>query len=163
MADIIGTPGNNVLNGTNDDDTITGDAGNDIISGNGGNDTIDAGDDNDVVDGGNGDDYILGGAGNDNLSGGSGIDYLDGGDGDDSITYADDETAIGGDGYDRLSMNLQAWAGPTSFDLTQVFAGGTLTLGGQYISGFENLENYLGSAFERSMPICWLRGGKPLR
>ncbi|MFM5950768.1 MAG: beta strand repeat-containing protein, partial [Novosphingobium sp.] len=153
MADIIGNPGNNVLNGTNGDDTITGDAGNDIISGNGGNDTIDAGDDNDLVDGGEGDDYILGGAGNDNLSGGSGIDWLDGGDGDDRINYADDETAIGGAGFDRLSMNLQGWTGPTSFDLTQVFAGSTLTLGTQIITGFEALENYLGSAFSDTLNV----------
>lgn len=70
--DVVGTAGNDRLNGKNRlDDVIVGDDGNDVLRGLGG------------------DDHLLGGAGNDVLDGGAGIDELDGGIGDDVYVIAD--------------------------------------------------------------------------
>lgn len=52
MATIIGTNGNNILNGTVSSDTIIGRAGIDQLSGNGGNDRLNGGTQNDLLDGG---------------------------------------------------------------------------------------------------------------
>ncbi|MBL8225186.1 MAG: hypothetical protein JNM50_07650 [Chromatiales bacterium] len=85
-ATIVGTPGDDVINGGN---------GRNVIHGLGGNDTI---------DGGNGDDVICGGDGNDTLTGGNGIDRLDGGSGDDSLTGGNgDDQLLGGLGTDVLA------------------------------------------------------------
>lgn len=54
MADITGTPNDDVLQGTDEDDNILGLGGNDLISGEG---------KDDVIDGGEGDDIIYGDAG----------------------------------------------------------------------------------------------------
>ena len=85
MADIYGTPGDDILNGTVEDDYLYGDAGNDAIAGDGGNDIID------------------GSFGNDVLTGGEGADVINSGDGDDVI-YADmfDTSLHGGAGHDVL-------------------------------------------------------------
>jgi Ca2+-binding RTX toxin-like protein len=112
-ATIVGTAGNDVINGTGGDDVIVSGAGRDWIRARGGNDVICAGgardvvlaadgDDNvdpgagrDVVSGGVGDDTITGRAGADILTGGLGADALAGGLGADSL--------IGHDGDDHLS------------------------------------------------------------
>jgi Ca2+-binding RTX toxin-like protein len=65
--DLIGTSGNDTLNGDYEDDAIYGLGGNDVLSGGGGNDTLD------------------GGAGNDTLSGGV---LMTGGEGDDTYIYS---------------------------------------------------------------------------
>jgi Ca2+-binding RTX toxin-like protein len=52
MATIIGTNGNNILNGTASTDTIIGLAGNDQLLANGGNDRLNGGVGNDVLNGG---------------------------------------------------------------------------------------------------------------
>ncbi|MBI4190070.1 MAG: putative Ig domain-containing protein, partial [Betaproteobacteria bacterium] len=65
--DITGTPGDDILGGTNVDDRIQGLAGNDVIH---------AGDGNDTLSGGTGIDLLIGGAGNDTYAFGPG----DGGD-----------------------------------------------------------------------------------
>ena len=85
-----GTPGNDVIIGTNGPDTIRGFAGNDRVCGRGGDDSLfgDRGDDrvhgnsgNDTVRGGPGTDRLFGGSGNDTLIGGPGFDRCDGGQG----------------------------------------------------------------------------------
>ena len=101
-ATIIGTPGDDVIMGTNQsdvivsfggDDTIFGGNGEDVIcsgfgddvvDGGNGKDYVDAGEGDDVIEGANGKDVILGGFGNDALDGGEGVDDLDGGDGIDT-------------------------------------------------------------------------------
>jgi Ca2+-binding RTX toxin-like protein len=68
LADLIariGSPGNDVLNGTGGDDTLAGGLGNDSLSGGAGNDDL---------QGGEGIDTLAGGAGNDLLDGGAGSD-----------------------------------------------------------------------------------------
>ena len=118
---IIGTEGNDSLEGSlnsdkiivlggNDtvrsllgDDSINSGAGNDLIFGNNGNDQIFGGNDNDtlwgqrdndIIEGDDGNDRILGNNGNDSLNGGNGSDTLFGG--------ADNDLLVGGDGNDLI-------------------------------------------------------------
>lgn len=84
---ILGTPGNDHINGTRRGDVIDGLGGADVINGLGGNDTI---------CGGYGDDDLRGNAGNDRLYGG-----MDGLYGLDFVTK-DGDTLRGGSGNDTL-------------------------------------------------------------
>lgn len=103
MADIFGTPGNDVLPGTPDDD---------FIAGLDGDDTIDGGDGFDILQGGNGNDTLYGGADDDSLAGNAGDDTIDAGTGDDAfsggtgndIIYAGDgaDAGSGGEGNDVI-------------------------------------------------------------
>ena len=94
MADIIGTNGDDILNGTADAD---------FISGLSGNDTINGGDGDDFIYSGTGDDIIDGGVGNDEIEGDDGADTLNGGDGDDRLKgSAGTDTVFGGNGNDSL-------------------------------------------------------------
>jgi predicted extracellular nuclease len=122
IATIVGTSGDDVLNGTNGPDVIAGLGGNDIINGGNGNDVICgfAGDDtlnggngndtllgsygNDVLDGGNGNDTLTGGDGIDTLRGQNGNDVLDGGSENDTLTgHNGDDTLTGAGGNDSLT------------------------------------------------------------
>lgn len=101
-----------------EDDTLIGTPGNDTLDGGVGNDTLigDAG--NDVLIGGEGDDTLQGDAGNDTLIGGAGIDLLDGGSGSDAMigglgddTYVvdssgDDITEVAGQGVDTVQSSI---------------------------------------------------------
>jgi uncharacterized protein len=82
-ATIVGTDGNDRIEGTPGDDVIVAGGGDDRIDAGSGDDVVCAGDGNDRVDGGDGDDQLLGGRGDDRLDGGDGRDELDGGPGDD--------------------------------------------------------------------------------
>jgi len=112
LAAIIGTGGDDVLNGTPRPDVIHGLGGDDTINGLGGNDIICGGPGNDMIRGGAGrnrlfgqgghdrlhggldDDRLSGGPGNDRLFGESGDDVMDGGIGADSCDGGSD-TAFG--------------------------------------------------------------------
>ncbi|MBX9746622.1 MAG: hypothetical protein K2X34_06955 [Hyphomonadaceae bacterium] len=116
MADILGTPGDDTLPGTNDPDIITGLAGNDDIFGQGGDDTIDAGEGDDGVTGGQGNDTItlgdgadfgFGGAGGDTIFGGAGNDNLFGeSTGETQAGITGDDQLFGGDGDDFMRGGL---------------------------------------------------------
>ena len=106
---IIGTPANNVLNGTNADEVICGKAGTDTINGGGGDDLILGGPDNDKIKGQGGNDRVVGGGGadevngnggNDRLRGYPGNDTLNGDDGEDRITGGIDNDTVNGDAGD---------------------------------------------------------------
>jgi hypothetical protein len=102
MANIIGTEGddnlegnheNNRIQGLGGDDRLFGRQGNDVIFGNSGDDRLYGGQGNDNLIGGTGDDYLAGGRGTNRLSGGEGNDilnsrlgndFLDGGSGTDT-------------------------------------------------------------------------------
>ncbi len=84
-ATIVGTDGNNIINGTKYPDVIAGLGGNDTINGASGNDLICGGPGNDTITGGNGSDRIDGGSGNDTISGDFGADRLFGGLGTDAM------------------------------------------------------------------------------
>jgi Ca2+-binding RTX toxin-like protein len=75
-GNVIGTSGNNLLNGTANGDTIYGLGGDDTLNGLGGNDVL------------------YGGDGNDTLDGGVGNDTLDGGTGTNTATYASAASAV---------------------------------------------------------------------
>ncbi|WP_088892125.1 type I secretion C-terminal target domain-containing protein [Leptolyngbya ohadii] len=110
--EIIGTPGNDVLRGTNRPDLIEGRAGNDrllaegasdSLFGDGGNDRLFGGRRDDRLFGGNGNDRLFGDQGNDELSGGSGRDELRGNNGNDVLEGgAARDSLFGGNGADRL-------------------------------------------------------------
>jgi len=82
---IVGTPGDDVLDGGNGADVVMGLGGNDVVRGGNGNDVVCGGAGNDRVEGGNGTDVLLGGFGDDRLSGGNGTDTLIGGPGTDVL------------------------------------------------------------------------------
>jgi uncharacterized repeat protein (TIGR01451 family) len=91
---IIGTAGNDVLQGTNRADVIVSGTGNDQVFAGGGNDLVctdggidfvDAGSGKDIVIGGSGPDRLLGSDGGDVLKGKNGRDRLLGGKGDDLL------------------------------------------------------------------------------
>lgn len=112
-ATIVGTAGDDFLEGTSGDDVIAGLEGNDFIQGKGGNDTIcgnegddyiTAGSGEDFVRGDAGKDYIRGGAGNDDIRGNGGADRLHGGSGDDLINGGGgDDILVGGSENDSLN------------------------------------------------------------
>jgi Ca2+-binding RTX toxin-like protein len=84
-----GTPGDDVLSGTEHRDSILAGPGDDRIAAYAGNDLVDAGLGNDVVYSGEGNDAVYGGPGNDRLVGGAGRDFLSGNVGDDVIDARD--------------------------------------------------------------------------
>ncbi|MFE1414546.1 calcium-binding protein [Streptomyces sp. NPDC058746] len=88
---IVGTSGNDTLNGGYGNDVICALSGNDTVNASFGNDTVHAGPGNDRVDGGYGDDNLIGGPGSDSLTGNFGADRLNTVDG-----VSGNDTANGG-------------------------------------------------------------------
>ena len=99
-----GTPGVDVIVGTDKRDVIKAGRGKDIVCGRSGNDKITGGKGNDKVSGDNGKDKLSGQAGKDLLKGGKGKDKLQGGKGNDKLKGGKGrDKLIGGPGKDRLS------------------------------------------------------------
>jgi Ca2+-binding RTX toxin-like protein len=96
-AVIVGTPGDDVLRGTNDAERISARAGNDLVYARDGSDDIRAGIGNDGVRAAGGADLAYGGRGNDLVAGGDGPDRLYGG--------SDSDQVNGGNGSDRAAGN----------------------------------------------------------
>lgn len=139
--------GNDDLTLVGGDDTVKAGQGNDRILGMGGND---------MIEGQWGGDYLDGGAGNDKLyaydayigvDDGSEIDTLIGGAGDDLLSFGYGDNADGGTGTDRLSISLRSATAGAVLDLTVLFAGGTITLGGGTITGFEAYDVIYGTDY----------------
>ena len=65
MPPFPGTPGDDILYGTDEADDMDGFAGNDRLFGFGGDDALDGGDGSDILDGGTGADGMAGGPGDD--------------------------------------------------------------------------------------------------
>jgi len=91
---VIGSPGDDVLNGGPGRDVICGLGGDDVLRGRGradvllggaGNDRLVGGEGNDRLRGGGGNDRLFGGGGNDGCDGGRGRDICDGGPGADTF------------------------------------------------------------------------------
>jgi Ca2+-binding RTX toxin-like protein len=83
---IVGTSGNNTLNGTSGADLILGLDGNDTLNGLAGNDLLCGGAKNDTLNGGANNDTLFGEQGNDVLTGSTGADSFSGGAGNDTNT-----------------------------------------------------------------------------
>ena len=122
---IIGTPGADILNGSNGPDVICPLGGTDSIDALGGDDivvmgtgakTINGGSGNDEINGSESDDILTGGDGHDVIFGFDGADQIDGGDGEDVVNgdeAGDDieggtgvDVIKGGSGNDRLDGGL---------------------------------------------------------
>ncbi|BBF93228.1 CAP domain-containing protein [Blastochloris tepida] len=99
-AAIVGTSGNNTLNGTAAADQIQGLAGNDRLYGKDGNDRLEGGTGDDSLWGGAGADTLLGGDGRDVLYGEAGLDILTGGAGADRFVF---NTALGSGNVDTIT------------------------------------------------------------
>jgi Ca2+-binding RTX toxin-like protein len=130
---ILGTSGNDSLNGQSGNDTIRGLDGNDTLFGNSGNDILFADDGEDYLTGGTGIDILYGGNGNDILRDRGTFDEVDtlrGGAGDDTlnaslgsnVAYAalDGDTYLGGDGIDTAYFTLSGVSAFSPFYYTGV-------------------------------------------
>ncbi len=104
MADITGTPGNDILNDTGGADNLFGLDGDDTLTASWGNDVLMGGNGNDVLDDNWGDDQLIGGEGNDQITSSHGNDVLRGDGGNDVLddSHGDDQL-FGGDGDDILT------------------------------------------------------------
>lgn len=102
-AALVGTHGNDSLQGYATDDSLAGGFGNDYLAGNQGADTLEGNSGKDSIEGGTGADRIFGGADDDTLYGGEDADLLQGDSGNDSV-YGDsgNDTLDGGAGDDWL-------------------------------------------------------------
>ncbi len=117
LNNIIGTTGNETLNGTASADYLIGRAGNDTLNGNNGDDYLDGGAGNDTLNGGNGADKLWGGAGNDTLNGGAGSDVF--------VWTLSDRGAAGSGPTDRITDFNTALpsAGGDVLDLRDLLVG----------------------------------------
>jgi Ca2+-binding RTX toxin-like protein len=107
-ANIVGTSGDDYLQGGPGNDVIAGLGGSDTIKGEGGGDTLCGGDAFDIIHGGSGIDYIFGNGGGDSLMGEVAADYIDGNGGNDSISGGPGGDGLRGqDGNDALFDGLQ--------------------------------------------------------
>jgi Ca2+-binding RTX toxin-like protein len=95
-SDLVGTSGDDVIDGKAGDDNIRGEWGNDTLIGGLGNDTVAGGWGDDIITGGEGDDILSGDYGEDVLTGGLGNDELHGGHHNDTYVFS------AGDGQDVI-------------------------------------------------------------
>ncbi len=130
VENIVGTPGDDWLQGDAAYNEINGGSGNDVLFG--------FGTTGDLLVGGEGDDAIFGSAGNDTISGGGGVDWIEGGDGDDWIsdggfTAGEWSAAFGGAGNDTIAAfgvgAMGMWGGDGD-DRFEIWSAGT-----EYIRG----------------------------
>ena len=106
-ATVVGTSGDDVLQGTPERDVFFGGLGNDRIIALGGDDLICGGGGDDDINAGNGNDIVIAGNGDDIVRGRRGNDQINGGDGDDDINgNADNDVVLGSEGSDLLRGGL---------------------------------------------------------
>ncbi|MBA4801326.1 MAG: tandem-95 repeat protein [Euryhalocaulis sp.] len=131
-----------VLVGTNGNDTLNGTPGQDVIYGLDGHDRLNGLADDDVLFGGNGDDRMIGGAGDDTLVGGQGRDTLTGNSGADVFVYtALTDSTRAATGRDRIT---DFESGVDQIDLSAIDANSVL--GGD--QAFSIVGSFSGSAGE---------------
>ena len=125
VEEVWGTAGQDVLIGDDGANTLKGDRGADVIRGGGGNDVIES------------DPW-----GSDEL----GADIVEGGAGDDQIVIGINDSAIGGDDQDTLTVRMFGTNQGATVDLSQLWQGGTGTVGSATVSGFEIFDELRGTA-----------------
>ena len=129
---VVGTKGDDVLNGTDASEVICAKAGDDTVTGTAGNDIIWLGEGNDFAHGGAGNDTIRGQKGNDIILGDDGDDTITGGAGNDAVESGGGNDAVfgqqGGDALDGGPNNDRVYGGPGGD--TCGGGGGTDTVGG---------------------------------
>jgi Ca2+-binding RTX toxin-like protein len=170
QAKIVGTDGDDVIQGTPErdviwggkgDDLIYGSLGNDLVCGGPGDDQVHGGRGNDEVDGGPGsdqvngdlgDDKILGGpGGEDEVAGDLGIDVVNGGPGDEDLVHGDygyDRMSGGAGGGDIASFATARAGGKGSGVWASLQRHKAFGDGHDKLFGFESLE---GSAFRDTL------------
>jgi hypothetical protein len=148
MSHIVGSNGNDFLNGTNQPDIFIALDGNDTISGNNGDDVILAGSGNDTASGNNGSDVVSGGLGNDSLFGNNGDDVLSGDEGNDNLTGGNGSDVMsGGAGDDTLTLDKDDafTAGDEGHDTAILTGTGVFDLRGE-LAGLETISQGSGGA-----------------
>jgi Ca2+-binding RTX toxin-like protein len=129
---LLGTDGDDVIEGGDGKDILLGFHGDDTIRGGGGNDSISGYDGDDILEGGDGDDTFSAGRGDDLIDGGEGNDLFDdfsgsgskgfvGGAGDDRVHFRrfdshDILVAAGGDGDDYFTVSISGLFGSFAID-----------------------------------------------
>lgn len=146
-ADIVGTAGDDLLEGGDGDDVIVGLGGRDSIYGHSGEDILCGGADGDWVFGGMHDDYIAGNGGDDRLYGDPKIGYQNGdpyyGNGFNDSFVGGDHSDFGGDWVYYTVSNY--WLNQMGQGVTANLEGGTATGDGQdRLRGIENLSGSKG-------------------
>lgn len=137
---LYGLDGDDFLTGGNLDNVIHGGQGRDVMFGNGGSDQLLGGVGDDVIQAGAGYDVLNGEAGNDSLEGEAGDDVLDGGAGNDQLSGGEGaDQLFGGEGDDFVVTDAEdnvrdGGAGIDTISFQGVF-GVTVDLGS---SNFEN-------------------------
>jgi large repetitive protein len=132
----IGTSGADTLNGSTvvTPDLIIGSGGNDIINGGVGVDRLFGNGGNDTISGGAGDDIINGGDGNDTLYGGTGADVIRGGAGNDTMTGGDNGVADTSSDTFVWSFGDEGTIATPAVDTINLFTLGTAASGGDVLN-----------------------------
>lgn len=103
FENVVGSPGNDTITGSDAVNSIDGESGDDTISAEDGDDTVVGGAGDDTIAAGDGVDAVSAGAGTDQVDSGAGADIAHGDDGDDSIVGGPGEDDLrGDDGTDAL-------------------------------------------------------------
>lgn len=123
-----------------------GEVGDDTLTGSGSRDSLFGGEGADVVIGGGGDDIIRAAEADGYVEDtGSERDRVDAGSGNDFVSIGYGDRADGGAGYDRLELSLLGGGKGVRLDLAALVGGGTVTVGGATISGFEEFAPVTGT------------------
>jgi len=134
LFEILGTDGDDILEGTPASDRLEGLAGDDMLMGMESGDLLEGGENddslygnggNDVLYGGPGDDMLNGGENSDTLYGGLGKDFLEGGTGSDVFVLASDPDTIN---VDRADVILAYQVGIDAIGLTDGLTSDDLLL-----------------------------------
>ena len=130
---VIGTNGDDILNGFSDVDLLIGGSGDDILNGGSSRDTLQGGSGNDILNGGSNNDEMNGGSGNDILNGGSGNDVIHGCKGHDIVNGGKGKDILfGSKGNDLLngSGSRDRLFGERGRDIIRGGSGNDLIIGG---------------------------------
>jgi len=139
--------GNDDLTLAGGDDTVEAGEGNDRIVSKGGNDRIEGQWGGDYIDGGDGDDRLYAYDDYIQVDDGTEVDTLIGGAGNDLLSIGYGDNADGGTGTDLISISLRGLTTGVVLDLTSLFMGGTITVGGGTITGFETYALIYGTSY----------------
>jgi Ca2+-binding RTX toxin-like protein len=120
IENIIGSDGDDVIDGDHSNNELSGENDDDIIRGHNGNDIIHGDSGYDIVWGDEGDDYVYGDGGKDEVRGGLGDDHLFGGSSDDHLRGEQgDDTIDGGTGTDTVFF----WGEHDDFSIVEGTSG----------------------------------------